>query len=396
MALSKKILSLGFLTCVACTPTSGAWGPQGYEQSLTKYRVNFADASQKQFLPNDWRLDNYTYDSLSKKWREKDGNQYRAERRLDEDGDGTIGSNEKRTENIYDLRFVNSRDNAVIWLKVHPMEATQANLDLDVLLENYADGLAGTGLFEQSSLFGLAVDKVRHYTSFIVKKEPTALGNLSAIRGVIEIADVDKLRLDPKHRDSKAELVFAKVVYLEDLGFTKPNASRWPVVAVTSGSNGQYVHYKAQRTGLLVIGYYDDASRFESHLKDLHALLDQIVIPESAIPPNAEPPLRTASAAPAESASRPVAPATSTASPEPAASATPPAVSGPAPAKAPATAASSAASAGASASITTTPASASSATDAAKAKSEAPAAAKVVTPKTGPENLAPVPPATTK
>jgi len=345
MALSKFFWGVGLVLCVACTKTNGAWGPQGYEQSMAKYRVDFSDANRKQFLPDDWRLDNYTYDTTSKKWHEKEGKQYRAQRLLDEDGDGTVTSSETHTESIYDLRFVNSRDNAVIWLKVHPMEASQANLDLDVLLENYADGLAGTGLFEQSSLFGLAVDKVRHFTSFIVKKEPTALGQLPAIRGVIEIADLDKLRLDRNHRDSKAELVFAKVIYLEDLGPNKPHASRWPIAEGLS-SNGQYVHYKAQRTGLLVIGYYDDATRFESHLPDLHALLDRIVIPESAIPPNAALPAQASAAAatPAPSASSPgaipsaAAPNASGLTPAPTASAVPAAApAGPAAAATPAT-----------------------------------------------------------
>ncbi|HYQ46768.1 MAG TPA: hypothetical protein VER11_32585 [Polyangiaceae bacterium] len=331
MALSKFFWGVGLGLCVACTKTNGAWGPQGYEQSMAKYRVNFADVNRKEFLPNDWRLDNYTYDAGSKKWHEKDGTQYRAERLLDEDGDGTITASETHTESIYDLRFVNNRDNAVIWLKVHPMDASQANLDLDVLLENYADGLAGTGLFEQSSLFGLSVDKVRHFTSFIVKKEPTALGKLPAIRGVIEIADLDKLRLDRTHRDSKAELVFAKVIYLEDLGPNKPSSSRWPIAEGMS-SNGQYVHYKAQRTGLLVIGYYDDATRFESHLPDLHALLERIEVPDSAIPPNAEPPAKASSptlatSAPGASSPAPGASATSAdraaATPAPSASAAP-------------------------------------------------------------------------
>ena len=303
MTSSKWFLGLGFALCAACTPASGALGPQGYEQSLTKYRLNYADAANQKFLLGDWVLDNYSYDQVARKWTEKKGVQYRAERQLDEDGDGTISSAEKKSENIFDLRFVNSRDNAVIWLKVHPLQATYANVDLDVILEDYADGLEGTGLFEQSTLFGLVHDKARHFTTFMVKKEPTMLGPLPAIRGVVEIADVEKLRLDAAHRDSKAELLFAKVTYLEKLGIRKPTASRWPIV--TEIGNQGHTVYSAQRTGLLVIGYYDDASRFESHVADLHALLDQIEVPASAIPPNATPlvlPKAPASAAPAPKA----------------------------------------------------------------------------------------------
>jgi len=205
------------------------------------------------------------------------------------------------------------------------------------------------------------VDKVRHFTSFIVKKEPTSLGKLPAIRGVIEIADLDKLRLDRNHRDSKAELLFAKVTYLKDLGPARPRESRWPIVEGTS-SNGQYVHYKAQRTGLLVIGYYDDATRFESHLPDLHALLERIEIPDGAIPPNAELPAKASPAAvampaaraPSSSSAASEAPAdaggstpapTASAVPTPAASAAPPTTSATPIANTPATAPSDAAAA---------------------------------------------------
>lgn len=299
---------MGFVLCVACAPAaSGALGPQGYEHSLTKYRVNYVDVANQTFLPSEWLLDNYTYNPSSKLWKEKRGLKYRAERRLDEDGDGTVTPSEKKEESIYDLRFVHSRDNAVIWLKVHPLQPNYASVDLDVILDDYADGLEGTGLFEQSSLFGLEQDKARHFTTFMVKKEATSLGALPAIRGIIEIADVEKLRLDPAHRDSKAELLFAKITYLEKLGGGRPAAPRWPIVKQTNP--GGYTFYSAQRTGLLVVGYYDDAARFESHAADLKALLAQIEVPASAVPPDSTPLVLAKPPAPAALAPATVAPA---------------------------------------------------------------------------------------
>jgi len=310
---SLWLLGLSLVVGAACAPAvSGALGPQGYEQSLIKYRLNYADAAGQKFLPDEWMLDNYDYDAFHKKWHEKKGDRYRAERRLDEDGDGTISSSEKKQENIFDLRFVNSRDNSVIWLKVHPLSPTYAGVDLDVILDDYANGLEGTGLFEQSTLFGIVHDKARHFTTFVVKREPTALGDLPAIRGVIEIADVEKLRLDTAHRDSKAELLFAKVTYLERLGIYRPSSPRWPIVVDPSYKGSGPTTYCAQRTGLLVIGYYNDAMRFDSHLADLHALQSQLVIPESAVPPNSAPaaPATAAPAAPvATERATPAAPA---------------------------------------------------------------------------------------
>jgi hypothetical protein len=173
----------------------------------------------------------------------------------------------------------------------------------------------------------------------MVKKEPAALGAhpaLRAIRGVIEIADVEKLRLDPAHRDSKAELVFAKVTYLQTvMGKSKLN---WPIVSSNSSDQGGQTVY--QRTGLLVVGYYNDARRFESHLADLQAFVGRIAIPPGAIPPNSAP-LVLASSAPVVNAAPPTpAPAISppAAVPAPSASVSTPTVAGPVSAAAPVTA----------------------------------------------------------
>ena len=228
-------LVLGLALGAGCSPASGALGPTGYEQSLVKYKLGYSDPTTKKFLPDDWVLDNYAYNPANDSWSEKKGNEYRAVRWLDEDGDGTISESERTTESIFDLRFVNARDNAVIWLKVHPLAFSDSKRDLEVVLENYADGLAGTGLFEQSSLFNLTHDKTRQYTTFVVSREATKVGPLAAIQGVIEIAYVEKLRLDPKHRDSKAELVFARVKYLQDVHGKK--SGLWPITEHKGGVN---------------------------------------------------------------------------------------------------------------------------------------------------------------
>ncbi|HEX2669271.1 MAG TPA: hypothetical protein VHM25_00285 [Polyangiaceae bacterium] len=326
----RWFLGLGVvLFAFDCTPVSGALGADGYEQSLTKYRVNYADKARRKFLPDDWLLDNFAYDSSRGQWLEKNGEQYRAERRLDEDGDGTISRHERRSENIFDLRFVNTRDNAVIWVKVHPLEPAYAGRDLDVMLENYASGLEGTGLFEQSTLFGLEVNRARHFTTFTVKKEATTLGPLPAIVGVLEIADVEKLRLDSTHRDSKAELTFAKVTYRQTV--RGKSMLPWPVVSRTGGDQGTETVY--QCTGLLVVGYYNDAARFDAHVADVHSLLSQIVIPASAVPAGSSP--RSLASAP-PSAVAPT-PAPSPAAPTPAAASAAPAPAASAVASAPVT-----------------------------------------------------------
>lgn len=282
---------------VGCATTRGVIGPQGYEQTLVKYQVGYLDASKQSFLPDDWAVDNYARNSSSG-WDEKTKGEYQALRALDEDGDGEVSTGETQKESVFDLRFVNAHDNAVIWLKMHALTFADSQRELEVILDNYADGLAGTGLFEQSTLFGLKTDHARHYTTFVTKKEGITLGQLGAVLGVIEVADVEKLRLDPTHRDSKIELVVAKVRYRDKAPSSAPTPY-WP----TEKSGLSTVDV---RTGLLVIGYYDSASRFASHQADFDALLTRIRIPsEALLPDNARPQIHDLPPPPAASAPTP-------------------------------------------------------------------------------------------
>ena len=315
MLRTMWVLMLSVVGLSTGCASSGALGPNGYTQAQVKYQVTYSDPAKNSFLPEDWALDNYSYDSVKKSWVEKKGNQYRATRYLDEDGDGTISNSETHEENLFDLRFVNTRDNGVIWLKVHPMAFTDSKRDLDVVLENYADGLEGTGLFEQSTLFGTRTINARHFTTFVVEKKPTTIGAVSAIRGTIEVADVDKLRLDSKHRDAKGALVFARIAYLTPAGIYFKEGD-WPTV--TEPGTGRSMH---KRTGLLVIGYWADAARFDSHLPDFEALLSHIVIPPEAVPDNntrAVVAVPVPEATPAAAPSAPPAPAPETAPSAPA------------------------------------------------------------------------------
>jgi hypothetical protein len=48
-------------------------------------------------------------------------------------------------EPIYDLRLANVHDDGFIWSKAHPLTFDDSRLNLDVIIANYADSLAGTG-----------------------------------------------------------------------------------------------------------------------------------------------------------------------------------------------------------------------------------------------------------
>ncbi len=247
-------------------------GATGFDQPNFQYRLAYQDPAHALFFGPDWQLDNYFVELGQLK--PKRGPEYVAIREFDENGDGIVSDRERHEEYIYDLRFVNVHDNGVIWIKAHPLPPQAVQKDLDVLLSDYADGLSGTGLYAQSNLFSVEHVRARQFTSFIASKEPVVVGKNTGLLGIIELAESERLRLDPQHRSSKIMIALTRFAYYEPAGaWPKP----WPTVKFHGKD-----HF--QRIGLFIIGYYNTAEKFEDHLKTFDQALAQLSFePESAL-----------------------------------------------------------------------------------------------------------------
>jgi hypothetical protein len=289
--MKKSALHLAGLSIVGfllwhCGPKVGVIGPAGFENAVYEYRVSYRDPAQKMFLGPDWQLDNYYFNTATNSYKAKTGPDYVAEREFDLDGDGTISLSEKSSEPIYDLRFVNTKDDGVIWIKAHPVAIVDRQRDLEVVLNNYADGLSGTGLYAQGNLFSVEHAKSRAFTTFVTMKEPITLGGLPGLAGEIEIAEVEKLRLDPKYRSEKVKVAFVRFVFHESMYHTET----WPVVQY----KGAQVY---ERPALLIAGYFNRIANFDSHVKEFDETLKQLSLgPSSAIPGRPSTPVPSSSA----------------------------------------------------------------------------------------------------
>jgi hypothetical protein len=288
LALAPALAVIAFIGCMP--PKVGSIGPAGFEQQLFEYRVGYGDPAHSSFLGPDWQLDNFS--STSGFMAPKKGPDYEAVRELDEDDNGTITPNERTPEPIYDLRFINAHDNGVIWFKAHPLDPRRSKIDLDVALNNYVDGLSGAALYAQSTLFSVEHEKVRHYQSFLASSQPTKLGPHDAIAAEIEIAELEKLKLDPKARSAKLKLALARFTYYQPVDYQRNNTEKvWRQVL----HNGVYCY---ERPALLVVGYYNTASKFDDHVKDFDRALAQLSFESTPSPAGAT------SAAPAASAGK--------------------------------------------------------------------------------------------
>src|SRR6266478_3316996 len=161
--MKRLVLPIGLVVAsviAGCATTATRWDNAGFHEDLYGWEVPYP-AGQKKLVGADWQLDNYHYDTVDGKLVPKEGNEYVAFVREDENGDGRIDPFEKQRVFIYDLRFVHARNNGVIWVQTFRIPPANAARDLDVVLANYADSLAGTGLYRQGSIFNIVVPKTR-------------------------------------------------------------------------------------------------------------------------------------------------------------------------------------------------------------------------------------------
>jgi hypothetical protein len=268
-----------------CATSGGTFNDAGYRQQVFGYQVAYRDAKTKTFAGSDWQIDSHRHDSISGQIEEKTGNEYVATREEDLNQDGSIGFGERSEEPIYDLKLLNKKNNGVIWAKAHPFLAETAETDIEVILDNYVDSLAGHGRYAQGNLFGVERSKVRNYTTFLVGKHLEKVGGREVLIGTIEIAEVDRLKTDPAHRNGVIKLALVKIRCLTfgncrrenpdvNVENGKRELDRWPVV----DCRGKKCR---ARTGLLIVGYYNTPAYFASGLPDLDDLLKRISFPSA-------------------------------------------------------------------------------------------------------------------
>lgn len=268
------LASLSTSCLVACAP--GPFAPQGYTNESFAYIVGYADPGGKALLPAPWRLDNFNRSSDS--FDEKRDGAYMATRELDDDENGEISPSESRPEAVFDVKLQNDRDNGVIWTKAHPMRYSDRDRELGVLVDNYIDSLSGTGLYEQGSIFNQKHNRQLSFVTFVKSKREIQVDRHAAVEAVVEIAEAEKVKLDPSYRRTRVKVVFTRFEYV--LASAKsPIPSKWPSVGSGFGE-------RTHRRGILVAGYANTGEAFERSEAAFDALVQRIRFPKSVPAPS--------------------------------------------------------------------------------------------------------------
>jgi hypothetical protein len=260
------------LLLAGCAPKKGALTPEGYQSG--KHDLKVAVHSEGALMGSNWRLDNYFQDGDG--WYPKTGAEYRATYELDHDGDGRYET--KAKEYIFELRFVHRGHDGVIFLRTVPQSTDQKDKRLDVLMDRYIGGIAGSGYSVVT--FGDTPRVVeKRFAATIAEEGKGTIGGLSAQTAIVDIKNLDQLEVDPDTKGSRLEIILAHTNFVFHSNPRYEEETAFPV--------------------LLVAGYWNRADEFEESLPEFHEFLNRIMIgwqqgatisyPEKAEPSETEP-----------------------------------------------------------------------------------------------------------
>lgn len=237
-----------FALCCAPAP-KGAITAKGYESGDHSLAV-VANEDGK-VLPKSWRLDNMTANGTPKKTAD-----YMTVYEFDLDDDGTV--DEKTKELVYQLRYENLQDDGKIWLRTFPISTHDREKKLRVLMKDYVDEASRAGF--EVVVFGMRSQLVeRRYGTRTIREGDTLLAKRVAYDATVEVANIDRIKVDPKAVETRVRLVLVKFPY------------SYAVKSMESTQDHEYPM-------LLLAGYANNPEDFESGEKDFEDFLNRIKV----------------------------------------------------------------------------------------------------------------------
>lgn len=243
--------------CVGCgASVQDRFGDRGFYHRDYAYRIDYLNRSDRSLLPPDWQLDNFQVrDGQLQDY--KRGRGWVETIRFDTDDDGaTDAAIELYT---YDLLFEHRRHDGLIWLRSFPVSPDVGERSLEVLAENYVEGVSGTG-YVVSRLEPVVVGERRYGTRVIDSASGTVAG-ARAHRITFDVVNLDQQEADPSTAPTRVRiyLIHAPYPWVWGAGATREGAFRrgaWPL--------------------LMVAGYVNDAHRFAEDEGALESLLARL------------------------------------------------------------------------------------------------------------------------
>lgn len=217
-------------------PTQGDFHDEGLVHASYPYRILYADSTNHTFISNAWTVESHRVTPDGRASEHLRAGKYVHVRRLDLDDDGD--RDRVRHVYTYDLRLRHRTTNGMIWVRTFPISPALQSRDLRVLAQNYASSVAGGKGYMVASVAPEQIDiRERRFATKILDEMPMRFQGREAYGFILDVADVDQLRLSERSRFGRAAIVLVRT----NFGWTQQSAlgeRKWPVLMVVGYRNG--------------------------------------------------------------------------------------------------------------------------------------------------------------
>lgn len=230
MRITKLTLLIIITSSLGCTSIHSIFKSDGYYHKDFPYKIN--NTENGRLLSSKWKIDNYRLNSNGEPTKIKKGRNYEINLNLENNRTWKI---ERTRYPAYDLNFINRLDDGGIWLRTIPLSNDLSQTKLRVMLKRVVEAIAGEGLVAQKINSKTTRGRSIRYATKIISSEPAVVHGHEAYAAVIEIANIDQLKLSPDSRWSRAEIILIRTSYLwKPKGF---NTGYYPVLMMAGYSN---------------------------------------------------------------------------------------------------------------------------------------------------------------
>lgn len=249
----KPLLSALVLTALhtACVSTA-SFNDQGFEHKRIGYSLAYSNPADKSWLNESWKIE-------KNHLGEVDESDY-GSRRLE----ATDAKGKKQTMLVRnaDLIFKHKKTNGVISVQSFPLNEFMAEKKLDIVAKDFAEQMSGE-YFIAFSGAGYSVGKGRNLVTNLVSSQAGKLGAAETMEGVVEVANVEQLKLNPKHRLMRYKFFLARLT---------PENGWVDIEVMKEPKNNIEYRYPA----MIVILYSMDDAYFNDYVADFDGLVKQL------------------------------------------------------------------------------------------------------------------------
>lgn len=186
----------------------GHFGEGAFYHVRDHYRVRYGTEGDpaRALLPAEWRIDNYQVDGNGRPTLARRARRFRIDYTIEHASGHRV---RVRGVELFDLRYTNRRDGAVIFARTLPLSTSAADRELEGLMRDYVDRASG-GSYVAVSLLGRPAVLEQRWAPRVLREGPAVVSGQPGYYATVEMVDVDRHRVDPSSRGETITLVMMR------------------------------------------------------------------------------------------------------------------------------------------------------------------------------------------